>query len=72
MERVLSLNPCPFPQKDKHAPFFLKDLPIIIIKLESNEIRKIPVIFLPFLDLNDIISSDILIKKILNVHFFVD
>ena len=40
------LEPHPFPQKDKIAPFLLtRSSFIIIIKLESNEIQKIPVIF---------------------------
>ena len=47
-------------------PFYcLYDLLIVIIKLESYKIRKIPYVFLLFLNLKNIISSYILLKKLL-------
>ena len=56
-------DPCTFPEKDKSGLFLLYDLPIITFKSEWNEIRKIPVIFLPFLNLKNSIPSNILTKK---------
>ena len=41
------------------------DLLVIIIKLDSNEIRKLPVKFPPFKNLKDIILNYILFKTIL-------
>ena len=65
------LNPCPFLQKDKSAIFLenfessvKKCIEVIIIKLEFSESRKFAVIFLPFLNLKNIIQSYILCKKI--------
>ena len=43
------LDPCPYPQKDKCPLFCLQDLLKIIIQFESNEFRKVPVIFVPLL-----------------------
>ena len=44
-----------------------------IIKLESNEIRNIPVIFLPLLNLKTVIPSYILIfEKFFKVSILVD
>ena len=48
---VNDCRPFPFSSKGESALFCLSDLFLIIIKLESNEIRKSPVIFLPFLNL---------------------
>ena len=58
--------------KRMKVPFFLvncesslkKCIHVIIIKLECSESRKIPVIFLPFPNLKNIIQSYILYKKI--------
>ena len=44
----------------------------IIIKLESNEIRKIPVILLPFLNLKNIIPRYILYKFLVCPFYGLD
>ena len=51
------LDPCAFPQKDKSSLFNLKDLFIVVIELESREIRKVPVIFLLFLNLKILLQA---------------
>ena len=51
------LDPCAFPQKDKSSLFSLKDLLTVVIKLESREIRKVPVIFLLFLNLKILLQA---------------
>ena len=60
------LDPYPFPEKDKSAPFlfFMKLLDEILEsrsvyndRLETNEIMEIPMLFLAFLNLKSIITS---------------
>ena len=63
-------TPALFRKRAKVQFFLLLDLPIIIIKSESNEIRKIPVTLAPFLNLKNIIPSYFLIKKISSVPLF--
>ena len=63
------LNPCTFPERIKVPLFSLQDLRIIIIKLESNVIRKIHVIFLPFLNLKTIVPSYSLFTRFLVCTF---
>ena len=54
------------------VPFFLENfepsvkkcIDVIIIKLECSESKKIPILFLPFLKLKNIIQSYILFEKI--------
>ena len=60
----IGLDPCPFPQScpvsspgeigKLSIAFLLKDLLIIIFKLESNEIMKFPVLFLAHLNRKNI------------------
>ena len=50
---------------ENYEPSVKKFINVIIIKLECSKSRKIPIIFLPFLNLKNIIQSYIIFKKIL-------
>ena len=71
------LDPRPFPQDDKSALFLLiRDLIIVIIKLESNEIREIPAILFLYLKsaskTEKILFQTISLLKNLQCAIFVD